>query len=175
MNKLTGNWLTDENRIFDRRCGRHLGRLPRAGGEVDKQAEAEATEKALDSLLAHGVVEDMKREDATQFKSLTTRWEKGLEDGGLCSGREPRPSQRRQPPHPAPPSSGTHFGALARPALHVGMLTAVSSVRALVPVGAWVADPKGGGTRRTESSGQQLPRECRPSSDLSRCPLPTHG
>ena len=28
------------------------------------QAAAEATEKALDSLLPHGVVEDMKREDA---------------------------------------------------------------------------------------------------------------
>ena len=27
--------------------------------------------------LAHGVVEDMKREDATKFKFLTTRWEKG--------------------------------------------------------------------------------------------------
>ena len=29
-----------------------------ASGELDKQAAAEATEKALDSLLAHGVVED---------------------------------------------------------------------------------------------------------------------
>ena len=35
-----------------------------AGGELDRQAADEATEKALDSLLAHGVVEDMKREDA---------------------------------------------------------------------------------------------------------------
>ena len=48
-----------------------------AGGELDRQAETEATEKALDSLLAHGVVEDMKREEAKKFKSLTTRWEKG--------------------------------------------------------------------------------------------------
>ena len=36
----------------------------------------EATEKALDSLLAHGVAEDMKREDAKGFKQLTTRWDK---------------------------------------------------------------------------------------------------
>ena len=28
-------------------------------------------------MLAQGVVENMKREDATKFKSLTTRWEKG--------------------------------------------------------------------------------------------------
>ena len=48
-----------------------------AGGKLDKQAEAEATEKALDNLLAHGVVEDMKREDATKFISLRTRLEKG--------------------------------------------------------------------------------------------------
>ena len=36
----------------------------RASGELDGQAAAEATEKALDSLLAHRVVEDMNREDA---------------------------------------------------------------------------------------------------------------
>ena len=29
--------------------------------------------------------------------------------------------------------------------------------------------PEGGDAPRTESSGQQLPRKCRPSSDLSRC------
>ena len=48
-----------------------------AGGELDRQAEAEVTEEALDSLLAHGVVDDMMREEATKFKSLTTRWKKG--------------------------------------------------------------------------------------------------
>ena len=53
-----------------------------AGGELDKQAEAEATEKALDSLLAHGVVEDLKREDATKFKSLTDALGKGLANEG---------------------------------------------------------------------------------------------
>ena len=50
-----------------------------AGGELEKQAEAEATEEALDSLLAHGVVEDTNREGATTFKSLTTRWDKGCQ------------------------------------------------------------------------------------------------
>ena len=48
-----------------------------------RQAEAEATEKALDSLLAHGVVEDVKRVGATNFKFLTTHWENGwrMKDG----------------------------------------------------------------------------------------------
>ena len=84
MDELTGNWLTDENGIFDNGAAEDtwadcLG----AGGELDRQAEDEATEKALDSLLAHGVVEDMKREDATNFKYVTTRWEKGwrMKDG----------------------------------------------------------------------------------------------
>ena len=40
------------------------------------QAAAEETEKALECLLAHGVIEDMKREDAKGFKTLTTRWVK---------------------------------------------------------------------------------------------------
>ena len=67
--------ITDENGIFDHDAAEDtwadfLG----ARGEVDKQVEVEATEKALDSLLAPGVVEDMKREDAAKFKSLTTRW-----------------------------------------------------------------------------------------------------
>ena len=82
MDKLADSWLTDED--LRPRCRRgHLGRLPGAGGELDKQAEAGATEKALDILLAHGVVEDMKREDATKFTLLTTSWEKGwrLTDG----------------------------------------------------------------------------------------------
>ena len=70
MDELTGNWLTDENGIFDNDAAEDtwpdcLG----AGGELNRRAEDEVTEKALDSLLAHGVVEDMKREDATKFKS----------------------------------------------------------------------------------------------------------
>ena len=40
------------------------------------QAAAEETEKALEFLLAHGVIEDMKREDAKGFQTLTTRWVK---------------------------------------------------------------------------------------------------
>ena len=47
-----------------------------AGGELHRQAADEATEKALDSLGAHGVVEDMKREDAKGFKTLAARWDK---------------------------------------------------------------------------------------------------
>ena len=86
MDELTGSWLTDDDGIFDHDAAVDtwadcLG----AGGELDRQAEAEATEKALDSMLAHGVVdvEDMKRVDATNFKFLTTRWEKGwrMKDG----------------------------------------------------------------------------------------------
>ena len=84
MDELNGNWLAHENEIFNNDAAEDtwtdcLG----AGGELDKQAEAEATEKALDSLFAHGVVEDMKRADATKFQSLTTRWEKGwkMKDG----------------------------------------------------------------------------------------------
>ena len=58
------------------------------GGELDRQAADEATEKALDSLLAHGVVEDMKREDAKGFKTLTTRWDKQwrMKDGEWTNG-----------------------------------------------------------------------------------------
>ena len=48
-----------------------------AGGSMDMQAMLETTEKALDSLLANGAVEDMRREDAVNFKCLTTRWKKG--------------------------------------------------------------------------------------------------
>ena len=78
MDELTGRWLADEIGIFDRDAAEDTwADCQGAGGALDKQAEAEASEKALDSLLAHGVVEDMKREDATKFKSLTTRWEKG--------------------------------------------------------------------------------------------------
>ena len=74
------DWQVVRRREWDLRpryCGRHLADWLEAGGELDKQAEAEATEGALDSLLAHGVVEGIIREDATKFKSLTTRWERG--------------------------------------------------------------------------------------------------
>ena len=77
IHKLTGNWLTDENGIFDNDAAEDTwADCPGAAGELDGQAEAEATQIASDSLLAHGVVEDMKREDAEGFTSLTTRWDK---------------------------------------------------------------------------------------------------
>ena len=67
LSSLEG-WLTDENGIFDHDAAVNTwADCLEAGGELDKQAEAEATEKALDSLLSHGVVEDMKREDAAKF------------------------------------------------------------------------------------------------------------
>ena len=76
MDELTGNWLTDENGIFDNDAAEDTWAACLAtGGELDRQAEDEGTEVALESLLAHGVVKDMKREDATRFKSLTT-WDK---------------------------------------------------------------------------------------------------
>ena len=50
--------------------------IPGTGGELDRQAADDATDKTLDSLLAHGLVEDMEREDAKGFKTLTTRWGK---------------------------------------------------------------------------------------------------
>ena len=48
MDELIGSWLTDEYGIFDHDAAANtwadcLG----AGGELDQQAEAEATEKAL--------------------------------------------------------------------------------------------------------------------------------
>ena len=64
---MTGTWITDE---------RYLDRLRGASGELDRQAADEATEKALDNLLAYGVVEDMQREDAKGFKTLATRRDK---------------------------------------------------------------------------------------------------
>ena len=76
MGELTANWLTDEDGILDEDgAGDTWSECLGAGGELDMQAAAEATEKALDSLLAHGVVEDMKRADAKGFKTLTTRWD----------------------------------------------------------------------------------------------------
>ena len=73
MDELTRSWLVDERNdegaATDTPTVVRLG----GGGAKDKQAEPEATKKALDSLLAHGVVEDMMREDAVNFKFLTTR------------------------------------------------------------------------------------------------------
>ena len=63
MNELAGSWVRDEHGDDDKvTC---LG----AGGVLD----AEATEKALDSLSR-----DMKRADASNFKFLTTRHKKSL-------------------------------------------------------------------------------------------------
>ena len=77
MDELTGTWITDENKILDEdAAGGTWTDCLGAGGELDGQAADEATEKALDSWLAHGVVEEMKREDAKGFKTLTTRWDK---------------------------------------------------------------------------------------------------
>ena len=77
MDELTGTWITDENKILDEdAAGGTWTDCLGAGGELDGQAADEATEKALDSWLAHGVVEEMEREDAKGFKTLTTRWDK---------------------------------------------------------------------------------------------------
>ena len=77
MDELTGNWLVDENGEIDKDAATDKWTTAWVGGALDKQAVIDATEKALDSLLAHGVVEDVKRDDAVNFKFLTTRWEKG--------------------------------------------------------------------------------------------------
>ena len=80
MDELTGNWLTDEDGILgEDAAGDAWKDCLGAGGELDRQAADEATEKALDSLLAHGVVEDMKREDAKGFKTWDKRWR--MKDG----------------------------------------------------------------------------------------------
>ena len=58
MDELTGNILTDEDGIFDNDAAEDTwADCAGAGGDLDWQAEAEAIEKALVSLLAHGVVE----------------------------------------------------------------------------------------------------------------------
>ena len=78
MDELTGSWLVDENGEIgedtptDTWTVDWLGK----GGALDKQDEIEATENALRSLLAHGVVEDKKRDDRANFKFLTKRWGK---------------------------------------------------------------------------------------------------
>ena len=77
MDELTGTWITDENGILDEdAAGDTWTDCLGASGELDRQEADEATEKALDSWLAHGVVEDMKREDTKGFKTLTARWDK---------------------------------------------------------------------------------------------------
>ena len=81
MDELTGNWLTDENEIFDNDAAEDTwADCSGAGGELDRQAEAEVTEEALDSLLAHGVVDDMMREEATKFQIPDDSMAKGLEE-----------------------------------------------------------------------------------------------
>ena len=78
MDELTGSWLVDESGEIDEDSATYTWTVDYLGGSaVDKQSEIEATKKALDSLLAHRVVEDMKRDDAANSKFLTTRWEKG--------------------------------------------------------------------------------------------------
>ena len=57
---------------------------------------------------------------------------------GSYSGREPRPSQRRQPP---PHHPETHFGAPGRRPRQEECSSHHRSVRALVPVGAGVPHP----------------------------------
>ena len=84
--ELTGTWITDENGILDEdAAGDTWTDCLGAGGELDRQAAEESTKKALDSLLARGVVEDAKREDAKGFKTLTTRWDKRwrMKDGEM--------------------------------------------------------------------------------------------
>ena len=80
------SWLAagSMTRIFDHDAAKdNWADLPGAGGELDKQAQAGATEKALDSLLAHKIGKNTKREDATKFTLLTTSWAKGwrMKDG----------------------------------------------------------------------------------------------
>ena len=73
------------------------------------------------------------------------------------------------PPRPFPPHHpGTHFGAPGRRPRRCKM-TVVSLCTGSAVRGCVGHSPDGGDSPHTESSGQQLPRECRPSSDSSRC------
>ena len=72
------------------------------------------------------------------------------------------------PPSPTP-SGNPLWGSRAPPQTDV-MLTAVSLYRAQGSAGAWVSSPEGGRHATATPSGQQLPKECRPSSDPARCP-----
>ena len=83
MDELTGTWVTDENgTLHEDAAGDTWTDCLGAGGELGRQAAEEATEKALDCLLAHTVVEDMKREDAKGFKTLTREMRQTLKDEG---------------------------------------------------------------------------------------------
>ena len=79
MDELTRSWLVDETGEIDEGAATDTRTVDclGGGGAVDEQAELEVTVKALKSLIAHGVVEDMEREDAVNFTQLTTRWENG--------------------------------------------------------------------------------------------------
>ena len=81
MDELTGSWLVDDNGEIDDDAATATWTVDclGGGGALDKQAEIESTEEALDSLLGHGMVEDMKRDVAVDFKFLTTR--AGRKDG----------------------------------------------------------------------------------------------
>ena len=79
------------------------------------------------------------------------------------------PSSPNLSPPPPTPSGNPLWGSRAPPQTDV-MLTAVSLYRAQGSAGAWVSSPEGGRHATATSSGQQLPKECRPSSDPARCP-----
>ena len=65
MDELTGTCITEENGILDEdAAGDTWTGCLGAGGELDRQAADEETEKALDSLLAHGVVDVRTRRDS---------------------------------------------------------------------------------------------------------------
>ena len=67
---LAGSWLSGEHGNDDEVTAGDTCDVdcPGASVALDKQANVEATEEALDSLLPHGAVEDMNRSDATHFK-----------------------------------------------------------------------------------------------------------
>ena len=80
----------------------------------------------------------------------------------LSGKKPPTPLPRLSPPPP------TLWGSRAPPQTDV-----IKTVISFCTGGAGRGvghSPEGGDTPRTESSGQQLPRECPPSSNLSRCP-----
>ena len=72
-------------------------------------------------------------------------------------------------PLPPTPSGNPLWGSRAPPQTDVTMFVA-RSVQGSGSAGAWVSTPEGGRHATATSSGQQLPKECRPSSDPARCP-----
>ena len=88
----------------------------------------------------------------------------------------PRTAPDSSPPPPPPPPPfhprhpGTHFGAPGRRPRRCNNDRRIALYRALGSAGAWVSSPEGGRHRTATPSGQQLPKECRPSSDPARCP-----